>query len=331
MLRLARKTVRRILLGNTDLPQQCSVAMTDPQSEVEVWLHGLGTGLNVTDSHVIACAAPSTVAVGLDGGQRIEPRTRMRLKFHERGGNRTLLGQLVLQSSAVVRTGGGDLHLFEVRSSENYCQPRLRLFGYHLFQAWLRARNNKLRARNKKETDVEMTPRAANAMTVLFSCPRPVVLVSVAWGDGGNIFPMNLMGPLGNGYFGFALNSRRRAAPQVERAGRVALSSIPFDQAALARQLGKNHRQEAVNWGELSFPVTRSAALGIPVPAFALHVREMEVEAVRKLGSHTLFVARVIRDERWSDSPQFFMIHGLYQSWRRSTGRVSDAHAAPAL
>jgi flavin reductase (DIM6/NTAB) family NADH-FMN oxidoreductase RutF len=324
MLRLARKTLRRILLGNTDLPQQCSVAMSDPQSEVEVWLHGLGPPLNVTDRHVIACAAPSTLAVGLDGERRIEPGMRVRLRFNERGGNRTLLGQLVLQGSAVVQTGGGDFHLFEVRSCENYCQPRLRLLGYYLFQAWLRARNN-------KKADVEMTPRAANAMTVLFSCPRPVVLVSVAWGDGGNIFPMNLMGPLGNGYFGFALNSRRRAAPQVERAGRVALSSIPFDQAALARQLGKNHRQEAVNWGNLPFPVTRSAALGIPVPAFASRVREMEVEAVNKLGSHTLFVARIIRDERWSDSPQFFMIHGLYQSWRRSMGRESDGHVASAL
>jgi flavin reductase (DIM6/NTAB) family NADH-FMN oxidoreductase RutF len=324
MLRLARKTLRRILLGNTDLPQQCSVALNDPQSEVEVWLHGLGPALNVTDSHVIACAAPSTIAMGLNVEQRIEPGTRVRLKFHERGGNRTLLGQLVLRSSAVVRTAGGDLHLFEVRSCRNYCQPKLRLLGYHLFQAWLWARNN-------KKTDVEMTPRAANAMTVLFSCPRPVIMVSVAWGDSGNIFPMNLMGTLGNGYFGFALNSRRRAAPQVKRAGRLALSSIPFDQAALARQLGKNHRQEAVNWDELPFPVTRSAALAIPVPAFASRVREMEVEVVRELGSHTLFVARIIRDERWSDSPQFFMIHGLYQSWRRSTGRVPEAHCAPAL
>ena len=323
MLRLARKALRRILLGNTDVPQQCSVAMSDPQSEVEVWLHGLGSAVNVTDSHVIACAAPCTLAVRL-GEQRIEPGTRVLLKFHERGGNRALLGQLVLQSSTVVRTAGGDLHLFEVRKCENYCQSRLRLLGYSLFQAWLRARNN-------KKTDVDMTPLGANAMTVLFSCPRPVVLVSVAWDDGGNMFPMNLMGLLGHGYFGFALNSRRRAAPQVERAGRLALSSIPFDQAALARQLGKNHRQEAVKWGDLPFPVTRSAALGIPVPAFASRVREVEVEAVCRLGSHTLFVARIIRDERWSDSPQFFMIHGLYQSWRRRMGRVSDAHVASAL
>ena len=317
MLKLARKTLKRIILGNTDLPQQCTVAMSDPQSEVEVWLHGLGSGVNVTESHMIACAAPSMIAIGSAGARqpRIELGTGALLKFHERGGN-TLLGQLVLQNSDVVRTGGGDIHLFEVKSCNNYCQPRLRLLGHALFQAWLRARGD-------KQTDVEMTGRAAKAMTVLFSCPRPVVLVSLALGDRGSIFPMNLMGPLGNGYFACALNSRRQAAPLVERAGRFAISSIPFDHAATSRKLGKNHRRESVDWNELPFPVTPSAALGIPVPAFASRVREMEVEVVRKLGSHTLFVARIIRDERWSDGPQFFMTHGLYEAWRRKGERAA--------
>lgn len=326
MLKQARKTLRRVVLGDTDLPQQCTVAMRDPQSEVEVWLHGLGAGLNVTDKHAIACASPSMIAVGLDCATQpqIKPAKRLLLKFHERGGDGALLGQLGLQSAAVVRTGGGDIHLFDVRSSENYCLPRLRIWRYSLFQAGLRARN-------KSNTDVPMTARAASAMTVLFSCPRPVVLVSLAFADGGNIFPMNLMGPIGNGYFAFALNSRRQAALLVERAGRVAISGIPFDQAALARQLGSNHRRAAVNWSDLPFRVTRSAALSIPVPAFASRVREMEIEAIRKLGSHTLFVARIIRDESWSDSPQFFMIHGLYQAWRRNQGRLPlDAMPAAA-
>jgi flavin reductase (DIM6/NTAB) family NADH-FMN oxidoreductase RutF len=316
-LKLARKTLKRVVLGNTDLPQQCTVAMSDPQSEVEVWLHGLGPPLNVTERHAIVCAAPPIVAIRLDGATttQIEPGASLLLKFHERGGDSVMLGQLGLQSSSVVDTGGGDLYLFEVRSSQNYCLPRLRIWGHSLFNAWLRARS-------KRITDVAMTARAADAMTVLFICPRPVVLVSLMLGDSGNIFPMNLMGSFGNGYFGFGLNSRRLASSLVERAGRLALSGIPFEDASVARELGKNHRREAVDWNDLPFRVTPSAALGIPVPSFASRVREMEIEAVRQLGSHTLFVARIIRDERRSDSPQFFMIHGLYQAWRRSTGRV---------
>ena len=32
--------LRRVLLGNTNLPQQCTVGISDPQTEVRVWLHG---------------------------------------------------------------------------------------------------------------------------------------------------------------------------------------------------------------------------------------------------------------------------------------------------
>jgi flavin reductase (DIM6/NTAB) family NADH-FMN oxidoreductase RutF len=327
VLKLARTTLKRVVLGNADLPQQCTVAMSDPQSEVAVWLHGLGPPLDVTERHAVVCAAPPIVAIRLDGATptQIKPGVTLLLKFHDRGADGVMLGQLELQSSGVVETGGGDLCLFEVRGSQNYCLPRLRIWGHSLFHAWLRARSNRI-------TDVAMTARAADAMTVLFICPRPVVLVSLTFGDSGNIFPMNLMGSFGNGYFGFGLNSQRLASSLVERAGRIAISGIPVEEAPVARQLGKNHRREAVDWSELPFRVTPSPALGIPVPSFASRVREMEIEAVRKLGSHTLFVARIIRDERLSDSPQFFMIHGLYEGWRRSKGRVPlDAPIVPGL
>jgi flavin reductase (DIM6/NTAB) family NADH-FMN oxidoreductase RutF len=161
-----------------------------------------------------------------------------------------------------------------------------------------------------------MSSLGSRSMGVFFICPRPVVLVSVVDGNAGNVFPMNLMGSIGNGCFAFALNSSRPASSLVERSGRVALSSIPLEQASVARQLGRNHRQESVDWNQLPFPVKMSTALGIPVPGFALRVREMQIEAARKLGSHTLFMAQIIRDETWAEGLQFFMVHGVYQAWR---------------
>ena len=40
-----------------------------------------------------------------------------------------------------------------------------------------------------------------------------------------------------------------------------------------------------------------SRALNIPVPEFALRVRELKVHTVRPLGSHTFFVARLVGEE----------------------------------
>jgi hypothetical protein len=45
-------------------------------------------------------------------------------------------------------------------------------------------------------------------------------------------------------------------------------------------------------------------------------VRELTVEQIHKLGSHTLFLARILSDELRFDEPQVHAIHGFYQHWR---------------
>ena len=120
------------------------------------------------------------------------------------------------------------------------------------------------------------------------------------------MFPMNLMGAVGNGYFAFGLNSSRAAAPLVERARRVVLSSVPLEQAPVVAKLGSNHRKPSIDWSQLPFAIVRPNTIDAPVAVFALTVREMQVEVVRRLGSHTLFVARTIAEERLADGPTTF-------------------------
>ena len=42
--------------------------MPDPQLEISIWLEGLGEPLDVTSNHVVACASPFTIGIGLNGG-----------------------------------------------------------------------------------------------------------------------------------------------------------------------------------------------------------------------------------------------------------------------
>jgi flavin reductase (DIM6/NTAB) family NADH-FMN oxidoreductase RutF len=267
----------------------------------------------------MACGAPFTIGIGFDDQQNdlVERGTRLSLRFHERDGEQRLLGKIGLRFFSSLRVGTKQLCLFRVRDYKNYCLPKVQLWARHLQYARQR--------RRVPDSDVPITPREVHAMIVFYICPRPVVLVSVADGGTGNVFPMNLMGSIGNEYFAFALNSTRAVAPLVERAGRVALSSVPVEQASLAYQLGGNHRKPRIDWNQLPFPSRMSTAIGIPVPAFALRVREMQVEATRKVGSHTLFAARTIGDERWADGTQFFVVHGMYQAWRQKMNRALPA------
>jgi flavin reductase (DIM6/NTAB) family NADH-FMN oxidoreductase RutF len=152
---------------------------------------------------------------------------------------------------------------------------------------------------------------------VLFICPRPICLASTTESSVGNMFPMNVMGQLDDGYFGFGLKDARSPSNLVDRTRRIALSTIPMQQGDLGYKLGPNHsKKNGIDWNDLPFATRQSPEFGIPIPAFAFRVREMEVEVARKLGSHIFFVGRVVRDERFSEGTEWCVIHGHYQVWR---------------
>lgn len=87
-IKTARQALKRVLFGSTSFSQYCPIGMRDPQSEVSVWLHGLGAPRDVTCSNVVAAARPFTVGIGLEGeGNAAAIRqSRPSLKFNEREG-----------------------------------------------------------------------------------------------------------------------------------------------------------------------------------------------------------------------------------------------------
>src|SRR5947209_8577359 len=140
MMRTTLRAIKRIALGDADLPQQCTVGMPDPQMEVRVWLHGMGAPLDVTNNHVVACASPFTVGLGLD---RETARRELSLQFQERDGDRSLLAKVGLRSAGSLEGGDRELSLFEVQSCRNCCLARARLWAYDLHQAFVRWRSDK--------------------------------------------------------------------------------------------------------------------------------------------------------------------------------------------
>jgi flavin reductase (DIM6/NTAB) family NADH-FMN oxidoreductase RutF len=314
MIRQMRTALKRFAFGSWNLPQFCNVGLADPQSEVNVWLHGIGARRNVTDNNVAVAARPFTIGIVLDGEWDAAQvaRSHLSLKFHERGGENRLLGEIGLRPLEAIPVGGERLHLFEAENSKNYCLPRAVLWRRYFHYSYDRWRSG----RRSNASDIRMVARDVHSLFVFYICPRPVFLISVMDGDRGNIFPMDLTGPIGAQYFSLSLHSTCPAT-LMERSRRIAVSSIPVEQTSLAFELGKNHKKPFVDWDQIPFATTSSATFGLPVPKFALRVREMRIEAVRTMGSHTMFLAKTIGDQRWADGLQMFQMHGFYQAWKQ--------------
>ena len=305
-----REFAKRMAFGPASYAQQFPIGLTEPQEEITVRLHGRSGVRDVTRNHVMACGAPFTIGIGIEKNESetIANDTSLSLQFYGHSAKEKLFGSIDLRLSEIIPVGARCLHLFQAQSYENYCLPKFWLWTRYLHYAYLRARG--------PAQDVRLSVRELHSMFVFYICPRSVVLGGVTDGQCTNVFPMNLMGTIGDGYFSFALNSERPVTSLVKRTGRVALSSIPFEKAHIAFQLGKNHKTERIELGALPFATNESSTFGFPVPEFALRVREMQIESAHSVGSHTLFIARTIRDERKSPGEEMFVVHGIYQAAR---------------
>jgi len=305
--------LRTTLLGPPGASQAFDFSLTAPQTEVAVWLHGVGAPRDVTGCHSVACPVPFMVCVGWEEPEPELPshNHRASLRFYERRGEKRLLGEIKLQQQSVVLTSGPRLHLYKATGCTNFYLPRLRRWARSLYAA-------RERWKNRGSGRMEVSSLDSRCNEAIFSCPRPVVLVSTLEGDRSNLFPMNLMGPVGREYFAFALNSKNHAAPLVDQIARLAVSTVPFEKADQVRQLAKNHHVSSVDWSQLPFDTHLSRTLLIPVPEFALTVREMKIEHSYPLGSHTFFVARVVDRTLYTDAPEFHRIHGLYAGSRNA-------------
>jgi flavin reductase (DIM6/NTAB) family NADH-FMN oxidoreductase RutF len=308
-----KELLKSLLLGPIRPAQKFFLGQPGPQKEITVWLHGMDVPLDVTNHHSMACAQPFTICVAFEKGTVLTERSLRRLSLHfcERDGNRRLLGKIGLKYNGIsMTTAGPALYFFQVASVRSYCVPWIHLWVFYLqlsYKSW----------RNPVKNTVILSFWELRAMEVLFICPRPIGVASAEESSCGNMFPMNVMGQLDDGYLGFGLKDARNPSQLVGRTGRLVLSTIPMQQGDLGYKLGPNHSQRnGIDWKDLPFATRRSPQFGIPIPEFALRVREMEVEGTRKLGSHIFFVGRIVSDKRFSEGVEWCVIDGHYQVWR---------------
>ena len=315
-IRRARTALREFVFG-PPIPQFCTVGLKYPQSEVRVWLRGLGTPLDVTDTNVIVAARPFTVGIGLEripDAATIE-RAHLFMNFSDHSGDNRWLGEIRLSYAETIRIGDRALCLFRGSRSTNRCLPRSVVWRRYLDFA----RRQRRVAKGPTPPETRMIIRELFALSTFYICPRPVVLVSVVDGNAGNIFPMDLIGPIGGQHFTLALHATSTAVSLMERSRRVALSGVPVEQISIAYALGQNHKKTDFCWNQISFDLTTSPAFGLPIPEFALSVKEMEIEEVRAMGSHKLFICRTEVNHLRSHGLQLSFVQGFYHARRQQT------------
>ena len=289
------------------LPQWSTVAVAAPQQVVTATLHWDDQSADVTADHTVASLVPLVITTSLDAGQHPV------LEYRDRATGKPL-GVLRLARMASVATEKTSIALYRVTAGEHRC------LGWPL-RAWNGWLQNRLMLKNRSPQHFAPEPAAVQQLMIAYLCPRPVILVSVDTPGHRNIFPMDLIGPLErSGFFSLALRSTNVSVSVMREVRRVALSSIPATMKAAVYQLAKHHKQPLQGWNAPPFPVHPSREFGIPAVAAALRIQELDIVHSQEVGSHTLFLGRIVSDEKLAEGTQLHHTAGFHQAYRRRHG-----------
>jgi hypothetical protein len=293
-------------------PRWLPVALDCPQTLVRVMLVAGGRRFDVTLQNVVAALEPLTLA--LPGSEELDAALRADdacLEFVDEA-RRFTLGNLSLMRAGRVRLAGIEAVFFHVRSGSDYCRPWSERVVGRIARAARRA--------PAASGGLQMSREAIERLLVFYLCPRPVVLVSVCEGREGNLFPMDLIGPFGEGRFTLALRNTSPSVATMKRIRTVVLSDISPLDCQTAYRLGAHHKTAAIAWDTLPFAVHRTAGHDIPYPAIALRVRELALLGHEITGSHTLFMAEIAAEQALSPGPRLFHTTSSHQRYRRRCG-----------
>jgi flavin reductase (DIM6/NTAB) family NADH-FMN oxidoreductase RutF len=322
-----KEALKRLIFGTRRISQWRAVGIEEPPRLFRLWLEGKTFSADVTETSSVAALRPVTFAIRAGDGipRSALEEDRLVLRVRPSAAHADWVGEIALRFLRDVDTNVARISLFTVAGHRNRSLPGKDYLRFRLRQRWDIFRD-------KTPYNFRMIPSELFALYVFYYVPRPVYLVSVTFEGATNIFPMDLVGRMGGDLFLLALRCTSPAIRLMAGSKRLALTAVPFDEKDVAYKLGTHHKKETIDWDELPFQGIPSPGFGLRVPASALGVREVEVAATDLVGTHVLFVTRIVREERWRPGRQLCHIPGILREYLTSVApSIAAGHEIEGL
>lgn len=182
------------------------------------------------------------------------------------------------------------------------------------FHQYILNLNNRLF--NKRAGNIFLPGNSYTQVQVGYAYPRLISLVTVGNNNLFNLFPSDLNGEAGNGYYIVSLRYDGHACRQVEEAGRIVISEMATTAFKTVYALGKNHIQELKPRAQFPFAPNNTGKLGLPLPQSATACRELKLEDIYTHGIHKLMLFKILSHKAVLNTGSTLAhVHNCYATW----------------
>lgn len=199
-------------------------------------------------------------------------------------------------------------------------------FGEHRFLAPLHQTTNRLKERFfKRKDDLWLPGNLYDQVRIGYATPRTISLITVCDSTGRmNMFPSDLHGPVGGGYYAGSLRHNGKATQQVEQCETIALSEVKAHWYREAYSFGRNHMKDLSSPDGFPLSPIISRKNEIPLPESVVHYRELGRVDSLDLGIHRIHFYETLHEERVNEEHSLAHLHCFYAQWRNDQGLSTD-------
>ncbi|MBC7949405.1 MAG: hypothetical protein H7Y42_16080 [Chitinophagaceae bacterium] len=273
---------------------------------------------DITDSHVFAGYSPLVFVLWFAHAEGGEDRIKAQVIFSER---RLKSNDNIDEKGAIAK-----LSLNRIRTYETPDKVFSYYEGIHGEHRLLPAFHQRMiglknRLYNKASGNVFLHDNLYKQVQIAYSVPRTISLVTVGQDGLFNLFPTDLHGKTGAGYYISSLRHGGLACQQVVNSGKILVCQVDASAFRMVYSLGRNHMQPLKSRDQFPFGKSNSADFGLPIPDNAMHYHELEVLEAFDHGIHKLLFYRIVSERALASHPATLAhVHNVYATWRHNNG-----------
>ena len=159
-----------------------------------------------------------------------------------------------------------------------------------------------------------------------YSYPRRIRVVSFRNDTYFNIFPMDLLGDIGqHKRYVFGLRHSNVALQMILQTGRLVVAEAPHQFKESIYALGRHHSSSPPSLDSLPFKVVESGNFRFYLPEWIERYKEVRIVQHINMGSHMLLWGEIVSEERLTGSTQYlFLVHFLHYLHQKNMGHKYD-------
>ena len=162
---------------------------------------------------------------------------------------------------------------------------------------------------------------------IAYSIPRKIGVITVSDDVLVNMFPTDLQGFIGQGFYAVSLRLGENANAQVETLRRVVISDVDTSSYLHIYSMGKNHMIDLQNERRFMIHHQRTRVFNFPLPEWALRYREMIHVGSFDHGIHRIHFYQIVHSEELENAgPTLAQIQQYYAQWRMDQGLETNLY-----